>query len=193
MATPRGKIGRLPEALRKQINGMIRDNKTADEIIAVLESQGVAGVTPSNVSAWKKWGFEKWSQRMDRLDEMEAEQEWCQTVVERARAQGGDALTAGSDAASLRAMQILRDAMDNFGPESMRGLLAEKPEKFLDLCQALAAVRKGDQASVLLQQKVEDYERQRQQLSAVIEEKGVATKEDFDAIYREAYGVKPGA
>lgn len=189
MPTPRGKIGRLPEALRAEINGLIRDNKPAEEIIALLEARGVAGVTPQNVSAWKKWGYEKWQHRMERLDEMEAEQEWCRTVVEKARTEGADILTAGSDAASLRAMQIMRDALDNFGPEAMRGMLAEKPEKFMDLCHALATIRKGDQASVLLAQKVEDYERKIQQLREVVDSQGAASADDVKKIFKEAYGV----
>ena len=193
MATPRGKIGRLPEALRAQINGMLRDNKPADEIIALLEAQGVVGVTPQNVSAWKKWGFEKWNRRMERLDEMAARREFSRHLVTEARDEGGDGLTVASDAASAIVVEQIAEALEEFDPLLLKGMLAEKPEKFMDLAHALAATRKGDQSAVLLRQKCEDYERQRQQLAEVIEEKGVATKEDFDAIYREAYGVKPGA
>ncbi len=193
MATPRGKIGRLPEALRAQINGMIRDHKTADEIIALLEAQGVSGVTPQNVSAWKKWGFERWNRRMERLDEMASRREFARQLVSEAKDEGGDGLTVASDAASAIVVEQIAEALEAFDPLQLNAMLAEKPEKFMDLAHALAATRKGDQASVLLRQKVEEYERQKKQLCAVIEEKGVATKEDFDAIYREAYGVKPGA
>ena len=90
MATPRGKIGRLPEALRAQVNGLLRDNKTAEEIIALLDAQGVAGVTPQNVSAWKKFGYQKWERLQDRVDLMRARRDMAKQMVEEAREDGDD-------------------------------------------------------------------------------------------------------
>ncbi|MCX7010322.1 MAG: DUF3486 family protein [Kiritimatiellaeota bacterium] len=193
MATPRGKIGRLPEALRAQLNGKLRDNNTAEDIIAWLESNGITGITPQNISTWKKWGYEKWLKRMDRLEDMASRREFARQLVREANDEGRDALTVAGDAASAMAVETITDVLEDFDVAALRTMLAEKPEKFMDLIHALAAARKGDQSAVLLRQKVEEYERQRKQLSEVIEKNGVATKEDFDAIYRDAYGVKPGA
>lgn len=155
MATPRGKIGRLPETLRKQINGMLRDNKTAEEIIALLESKGLQGVTPSNISAWKKWGFEKWNRRMERLDDMACRREFARQLVTEAKDEGADSLTVASDAASALVVEQIAEALEEFDPTLLKGMLAEKPEKFMDLAHALATTRKGDQAAVLLQHRVD--------------------------------------
>ena len=148
MATPRGKIGRLPAALRDQVNGMIRDNAEAADIIAFLDSKGVSGVEPTNVSAWKRWGYERWEKRMEKIDAMRNRVEFAQALA----TENGQ---AASDGASALAVDAISQALEDFDPDNLRILLAERPEKFADLVYALTAIRKGDQAAVLLRQKVD--------------------------------------
>jgi hypothetical protein len=159
MATDRGKIGRLPANLRNAVNGMIRDNKPAEDIIAWLDARGVAGITPQNVSAWKAWGYQKWEARMQQLDEQSARREWARAMLQEARADGDDSASLTSDAASMQAADIIQTALDDFDPQLLRGLLAEKPDKFVEVVKALSSIRTRDQASVALQIKVRDARR----------------------------------
>lgn len=188
MATERGKIGRLKAELRDRINFMIRDNATAEEIIHFLEQQGVTGITPQNISAWKNFGFQKWLARTERIQEYEQRVEFAQALSERAKASGDGTGAMMSDTASQLAVDAMLAVLSDFNPDALRGLLAEKPEKFIELAYALSAIRKGDQAAILLRQKVEIYERGLKQLQEIADENGVATKDDIAAVMKEAYG-----
>lgn len=155
MPTPRGKIGRLSDAQRARINGLIRDNKTADEIIAVCAASGLPGVTPQNVSAWKRFGYEKWLKDQQRLDAMAARREFSRTLINEALEEGGDALALASDAASAMAVDQISDALEEFDTGALKAMLHEKPENFAVLISALAKLRARDQAGVLLRQKID--------------------------------------
>lgn len=187
MATSTGKIGRLPDALREEINGMIRDNCSAEQIITRLEVAGVKGVTAANVSAWKKYGYSKWEARQERLRDMEARRDFAMDLVREAKASGDEGMTLASDAASAMAIDHIMGVLEQFDASQFSAMLAEKPERFVDLVMALTALRKRDQDGVLLQQKVDEYRRKIKQLADVVDERGVATKDDVQQIFAEAY------
>lgn len=188
MPTPRGKIGRLPDELRADVNAMIRDNRTGEDIIAFLASKGVEGVTPQNVSNWKRNGYEAWAARQDRLQDMRARLEFATELSKECDGQGGAQLA--SDAASRLAVDTIWAALEGFSPEQLQGLLAEKPDKFVDLVHALSSIRQRDQAAVVLRMKLDAFQSAADRLKETIEEKGQATAEDFDQIYKDAYGTK---
>lgn len=188
MATETGKIGRLSHELRNEINRMIRDNRTAEQILKFLRLKGVKGISPQNISTWKTHGHQKWLRGQDRIEEMQTRLEFARNLVERAKADGGDAMTVASDTAAQLVTDNILAMLEEFKPETMQGLLAEKPEKFIDVIFALAAMRKGDQAAVILRQKVEEYRRRLKQLETLVDEKGVATKDDLKSIFQESYG-----
>jgi hypothetical protein len=190
MATSRGKIGRLPENARDELNRMIRDNREAEDIIVFCAEHGAVGVTPQNVSAWKKYGYARWLKTQERIDHMAARRAMAREMIDAAKDDGDGAMTAASDAASAMAVELLTDVLEDFEPDVLRGAIAEKPQRMLQLIETLTSIRKRDQDAVVLRQKVADYERKQKQLADVIGQNGMATKEDFDAIYRDAYGVK---
>ena len=189
MAPPRGKIGRLPASLRDEINGLIHDNNPADEIIALLESKGVAGVTPQNVSAWKKWGYDRWAKTQERLDGMAQKRAFSRQLIADAREEGGDALAEASDAASAMAVDAIVDVLEDFDTSSLKLMLATDPSKFADLVNSLSKIRARDQAAVLLRQKCEEYERKIKQLRDLVDDVGSADAEDVKKIFKEAYGI----
>lgn len=187
MATPRGKIGRLSVELREQINGMLRDNRTAEEIIAFLKSRDVDGVTPQNVSNWKEFGYQEWLRRQDRIEEMRSRLEFSKQLVKEA---GADGLTLASDTASRLAVDAITEALEKFDPTDLSNMLRLKPEQFSGLLFALSSIRQRDQAGVILRQKVEAYERQIRQLIDTADKTGTATVADIKDIFREVYQVK---
>ncbi len=188
MATERGKIGRLSFDVREQINRMIRDNKTHDDILGYLAGKGITEVTPQNISAWKEFGYQKWLRQQERIDEMGNRVDFARSIVAKARESGEDPSAMVSDTASQLAVDTMLAVLEDFDPATLRGALAEKPEKFLDMVWALSAIRKGDQAGILLRQKVDEYQRKIKQLEAIVDEHGVATKDDLKSVFAESYG-----
>lgn len=185
--TPRGKIGRLTHDLRNAVNRMIRDNSTAESIQGFLESKGVQDVSSQNISAWKSNGYQKWLREQDRIERMQATVEYAQRLVSETGAKG---MTMASDAAARIAVDKLITVMDDFDPDALSQMLALKPERFPEVIQALAVLRKGDQAAVILQQKVDAYQRGLSDLIALAEEKGAATPDDVKDMFKEAYGLE---
>lgn len=190
-ATPRGKIGRLPHAVREMVNGMLRDNATAETILETLKTKhGVDGITPQNISNWKANGFQKWLDGQERIEKIRANYDFAQSLAKAEAEDGIDGLTIASDAASRVAISQIMTVLENFDIGALSQTLDEKPAKFIELLHALSSIRQRDQAGVALRMKVKQWQDAADKLKATIDENGVATKEDFDAIYREAYGVK---
>ena len=166
---------------------MIRDNREADDIIKRLDDLGVVGVTPQNVSAWKKYGYQKWLRRQERIEGMRARMEFARKLAgESGGENGGMALQ--SDAASRIAVDGIMAVLEEFDPALLSALLREKPEKFMDLLHSLSDIRKRDQDAVILRQKVAEYQRRVRQLTDVASENGVATQADISKIFAEGYG-----
>jgi hypothetical protein len=185
--TPRGKIGRAPYEVRNTVNRMLRDNMTAEAIQGFLAAKGIEGVSSQNISSWKANGYQKWLRDQERIERMQATVEYAQRLVSETGANG---MTVSSDAAARIAVDKLITVMDDFDPGSLSQLLALKPEKFPEVIHALATLRKGDQAAVILQQKVDAYERGLKKLLDLTADKGVATEADVKEMFKEAYGIE---
>ena len=192
MSTGRGKIGRLTAEARAQVNRLIRDNRPAEDVIALCGKLGVKGVTPQNVSAWKAYGYQEWERRQHRLEEMASRREFAVDLAEKAGAMEGG-IDLASNAAAALAVDAIQAALEDFDVENLKGLLAEKPDKFVGLVESLSALRKGDQEFVKLKMAFETYRArvraQAEQLEALADGKGAASKEDLKAIAKELYGV----
>src|SRR2546430_13388609 len=52
-----GKIARLPEDIREQVNHMLRHNRKYSEISEQLAKLGYPGISQSNICNWKHAGF----------------------------------------------------------------------------------------------------------------------------------------
>jgi hypothetical protein len=75
----RGKIARLPRAVRDELNIRLDDGQEADDILpwlnALPEVQKIiterfngVGVSPQNLSAWRQGGFQEWLLHRELLD-----------------------------------------------------------------------------------------------------------------------------
>ena len=116
MATPRGKIGRLPETVRNRVNQMLVDNREASEIIAYLDSEGYEGIEPQNISAWKNHGFQKWVERQDRIEGMRDRMEFARALVSESAP--GD-MTLASDTATRMAVDMIVAVLEDFDPTTL--------------------------------------------------------------------------
>ena len=184
MATERGKIGRLPEALRAELNAMIRDNRTAVDIQAFLEAKGITGVTPQNISNWKKYGFEKWAARQARIDEMKSRMEFAADLSRECQATDGADLAG--DVAGRLAMDSCTAILEGFDPANFQAMLAEKPEKFVDLVHVVSVMRNTEVKLAEFKRKIRAAI---DQAAHVADEKGGATADDIKQIFNQAYGV----
>lgn len=158
-ATPRGKIGRMSDALREQVNKMLRDNRPAEEIIAFCEANGFPGISPQNVSNWKANGFTKWLRQQALADNLRQRREWALQLAREAREDGVDGMSLASDAASALAIDQITEALEGFNGAELQGLMAEKPQHFFDLVGALSKIRLRDQAGQLVSAKLNDMRR----------------------------------
>lgn len=192
MSTSTGKIGRLPAAVRSEVNQMIRDNRTADSIIAYLvKSEGVKGVSPQNISSWKKHGYQEWLRRQERIERMQGRREFAEKLVTIEGKDAGSALSLPSEASAVLAVDLIQEVLEEFNPDLLNERLAEKPEKLIGLLDSLAMLRKGDQAFVKLKMEHEKFRawvRESAQKLGAKAETGSVTKADVDAIFKEAYG-----
>ena|SRR3989442_5446990 len=63
---PRGKVARLPEATREQINRMIEDGATYRAIIEKLRQSSAAQlpypISEMNLSNWRRSGYAEWEE-----------------------------------------------------------------------------------------------------------------------------------
>ncbi len=182
MATARGKIGRLPQEMRERLNLLIRDNKTAEEILAFLAENGIEGVTPQNISTWKRFGYEKWERNQVRIEQMAARRQMARDMIEAAKADGDASLSIASDAASALAVDALTEVLEDFDPEILKTAIAEKPDRILALMDTLNGIRKRDQDAVILRQKVEAARRLAEQAATAANATG---NRDLAAIAEE--------
>lgn len=192
MSTGRGKIGRLNAEARGHINVLIRDNRPAEDVIALCATLGAKGVTPQNVSAWKAFGYREWERRQQRLEEMASRREFAVDLAGRAGA-GDGGIDLASNAAAALAVDAIQAALEDFDVVGLKDLLAAKPQAFMGLMDSLAALRKGDQAFVKLRMEYEAYRAKvramADQLEAMADGSRKATKDDLRAIGKELYGV----
>ena len=193
MSTGRGKIGRLDAEARGHINALIRDNRPAEDVIKMCATLGAKGVTPQNVSAWKAFGYQEWERRQQRMDEMASRREFAMEMAKKAGDEKSGGLDLASNAAATLAVDAIQEALEDFNVENLKAMLAEKPDKFMGLIDSLAALRKGDQEFVKVKMAFEVYRakvrEQAEQLEAMADGKGAASKEDLKAIAKELYGV----
>ena len=75
-----GKIARLSKTIRVQINHWLEDGVSYPEIIRRLGDDG-KGLTPNNVSQWKKRGHKDWLLHQDWLAERRARQESAADLI----------------------------------------------------------------------------------------------------------------
>ncbi len=130
-----GVIANLPKEIRNQVNGMLQDGHTYPEIIDHLKIQGYPA-TESNLSNWFTGGHTLWLAEQTRLEDMREKREFALQIVREN--EGSKIHEAGMALASSQIYEVLND----FDLGSLKTLLADKPENFPAVVNALSKLSK---------------------------------------------------
>jgi len=116
----KGKIGRMPVALRNEVNRRLHENESANKILAwlnaqpeailVLDSFGEEPVTPQNLSEWRNGGFRDWLARREKVDHL---RDLAKFALELGQAAGGSIGDGTAAIAGGRIMTMLESAADD--------------------------------------------------------------------------------
>ncbi len=147
MNTRTGKIARLPQPIRDQLNHKLEDGVGGPEILAWLNGmwkvQEILGlrfggepISPQNLSVWRQGGFVDWQRHqvsretarefVAELEEMEAE--------------------VGPASLGDRVSQMVALMMGRLLREAMAGEASERRKAVLEIARELARLRRGDRA-----------------------------------------------
>ncbi len=153
----RSKIGRLPFAIRNELNERIRDGAPGPELLAwlnglretkkILREMKSGPVNAQNLTDWRSSGYNDWLEDQKDADRIRRLAEVSQTL---ASASGGNVASVGCNIAAAKIMDALESAED---------------DKIAELSKALDRLRAGENAA----QKV-----------ALAEEKNAIQKEQLE-------------
>lgn len=147
---PRGKIGSFPAEIREELNQRLHDGQRGPQLLPWLnglpavakileaEWQGEP-VTDQNLSAWRTGQYARWVRRREKIEHTQQLAGFCRKLAEA----GGDALHLPAAMAGGQIMEVLED----FDPDALRVLLAEKPESYLDLLRTVASLQSAQTAT----------------------------------------------
>ena len=135
----RSKIGRLPFAIRNELNERIRDGAGGSEILAwlnglpatrkILRELKSGEINAQNLTDWRSSGYKDWLEDQSQADRIRRLAEVSQTL---ASAAGGNAAGVGCNIATAKIMDALESADE---------------EQIADLAKALVQLRSSENAA----------------------------------------------
>src|SRR5262245_724088 len=133
----KGKIARLPHAIREELNRRLLEGQAAGKLLPWLNGlpdvQAILGedfegldVNDQNLSEWRKGGYAEWLRRRERLDHT---RELSRLSVDLAKAGGGNLADGAAGILAGRLMDIL-EQLDELteGAEGASGILPESSD-----------------------------------------------------------------
>ncbi|MGA3268060.1 MAG: hypothetical protein ABSE16_14690 [Verrucomicrobiota bacterium] len=153
ITTRRGKIARLPAAIRDQVCIRLHDGQPGrvilpwlnalPDVVKILatEFEGEP-VTDQNLSTWRQTDFQAWLQKRERVEHTKELSKYAAALAQadgRSIAGGGASIVAGKIMEALETIE-----------EEQEGKLS--PDALLKLALALAELRKAEQTDVKLDQ-----------------------------------------
>jgi len=127
-----GKIARLPEEIRNQVNELLDDGIEYPRIVDWLSEQGYPGFNHMNISRWKDGGYQDWLRHYARLDELELKLKWAAQVT--SSTQDNQLHQASLALTSLQFYEM----MNRFDPAALSRILESHPDKYPTLINAFA-------------------------------------------------------
>jgi hypothetical protein len=135
----KGKIARLPFAIREQINQRLLDNQNYPAIIKFVNAEcdlrGSAMITDGNLSEWRAGGFADWLQDRDRIERTKHLSEYCLRMANA----GGNSMNLPAAIAGGQLMEVL----EGFDPAILKETLAEKPETWLGILEMISKLQRS--------------------------------------------------
>ena len=127
-----GKVARLPENTRNQVNEFLDDGLEYQRIVDWLAENGFPGFTHNNISRWKDGGYQDWLRHYSRLDELEFKLKWAAHV-----AQNIDNNPLQQASLALTSLQFF-EMLNRFDSAALARILETHPEKYPGLINSLA-------------------------------------------------------
>ena len=134
-----GTVAQLPHTVREQINQMLLDGVTYAGVIERLGDAG-KGLVPDHIRSWYGGGYEDWLLQKERADDLGATREAALKLVDQKA--GATVQDAGRTIAAAQLYELLL----SFDPRSFAQALAEKPELYFRLINALSRLTEGEAA-----------------------------------------------
>ena len=119
-----GKIARLPEAIRHQVNQMLRDGTPYGAIIKWLTDNGHPGFIPMNLSRWVEGGYEDWLSEREREHAYRDRLQWAAEIEQE---NGVDAMLRAK--LNLNALQLF-DALSQVDTQRVADKISGRADKF---------------------------------------------------------------
>ena len=150
-----GKIARLPEEIREQVNEYLSQGWEYSRIIEWLTQQGHPGINLPNLTKWKQGGYEDWLRHAERLDELELKLQYATDVALQA-----DPAKFQQAAVNLTCLQFF-ELLNRFDSSALVGAIQARPEKYPSLINSLARFTHEYVALQRFRTELEDREAQR--------------------------------
>ncbi len=142
--TRSGKIGRLPLAIRTELNTRIRAGNLSPVLLPWLNEQpevreilkrdfAEVDISPANLSEWRQGGYRDWLDRRQKLEEKRELAEYCLELAE-----SGKSLLDGS--ASILGGKLM-EILEEVDVRDQKALLMDKPDTIIGLMSGLAALQ----------------------------------------------------
>lgn len=161
-----GKIARLPDEIRDQLNERLLDGQAGSQILPwlngltevkdrMVELFGGAEVNDANLSNWRSGGYQDWLDQKRESDEVKDLSSYLVKIAE----DGKDIFAGASSVAAGKLYKII----SQFDVETVKVLLAEKPGSLNAFLSSLANLQSTDLAKERLEhdrKKLEQAERQ---------------------------------
>ena len=153
----RSKIGRLPFAVRNELNERIRDGVQGPDILGwlnglkemkkILREMKSGPVNAQNLTDWRSTGYKDWLGDQERADRVRRLAEMSSTIAASA---GGNIAGVGCNLVTGKILEVLEES---------------DPEKVADLAKALVQLRSSENAAQKVALAEEKNAIQKEQLS----------------------------
>jgi len=184
MNARQGKIARLPEAIRAELNQRILDNQPGRVILKWLNELPDLGddFNDTNLSNWRTGGYLDWLNRRERILRTK---EMASYSVKLAESCGGKLSEGAAAILSGRILEMVEtlDSLIEVGRDSVEPSktdtkqIASAAEALAGLAESLSSLRTGDQNNVRLRQNDEKLELLKQKLAQAQETIELAKKQ----------------
>ena len=134
-----GFVARKPQEVREKINLMLLDGITYPKIVENLGEDG-KGLNEDSIGTWARGGYQDWLDNLDRAGALRFAREATMNLLKE------KAGTPVQDAARTVAATQLYELLISFDAASFAAALANKPELYLGIVNALSRLCEGDAA-----------------------------------------------
>ena len=162
MTKRRSRIAKLPREVRNQVNVMLDEGATYQQVVDWLHGKGHSECTVDMVFQWKEGGFQDWLKDERRADSERSLREWATSVA----ADSGQ--TNLPTAYVMFASAQLRRLVDDIDEIRAKAALSEHPEVYARLFNSLARFAK----LAVEMEKLEKVIRLRRELEAKAAKRG---------------------